>query len=1355
MESKLDASTTLTVAEFGYDGSDRLTSIKDAQQDLSFSVYSGTRTDVTYNVEATGNPTTQFFHNSVWTRARSAVYRAGGLSVATELRDDHGRVTCRETDDSRVTKFDYTSSWLPVRTDIYGKTGDCTSGGTVERQLWSEWAYNTARLSWRASWSREKSQYSPAGSCTGVSLPAGCRETKYEYVSSTDDRVQWVTQTGSTRLTNDSVASAVIKYRTYYFGLDTGTCPSSGDWYTGLTCRTETQDGASTVYAQSSYTYVPSGTTAGLAKSIAFYRASSDSSPLTTTFASHNAFGTPLSVTAPSGVVTSYTMNGWNAPTQIVETGGLLDAAADPAAFSTTTNIAYNKLRRPSTTTLPKGNQEVSRYYTGATDYARLKANARADASGNLQEIVRYVYDKFGNTIEDRTLDSINGTTPCADEDCTTYEVRRERKFNALRQITEAYLHASDQASPPDGTQSYTYTSGQLTAVSDYRGTTNAITYDSQGRPSASTRDSGGIAAQTQFAYDAAGRASTVTAPAGVATTYEYDDFGRLVLERTRTRGDLRHEFDASGTATKRRRTSYASTTSIEDTCYTSDWLGRQATIDYACDGTNWTFGYDGDTTPAGACPNASKQRGHLTLISSSGFTRALCYHPAGALYASYQLSSSTWSNTTARGTQLIYDANGNLTQEFVNASPASRAMAREIETVYDTTSKDRVRYVRHRLNGESWTDVTSSSVNPTYFAYGGMRTLTYANGIVETNERDFADRLKRRQTKYTSSVYTDINLSFDLNGNVTRYDDSTGYRHVKYDTAMDKLDRLRCLSRATISSCAGSEPWESKFLESFDYDSSGNRTNRRSGAFNTADDDAYTYVSGPTDIIDRVTSGGTAKEMSNTFKGELSSVNDPNLIQFTFDYDSRVTATEDAFLGSVAHYNTPMGDRYAKKSPCNARMTYFRYRPDAETGTSPFINFLDAYGTCAEEYPREQRTYVYLEGRPIAIAHATLASSGASAPTAGATYWLHSDHLGTPVLVTNASRVERWRWENDPFGCSKPVEYTVSSQDVSPDDDSSSGSPSVYNTCCCTTCGVSGCGLGTASCAAGCCAGASSQAVVWTKTYAPSGANNVRLHFSQFNVAPGATRTSKDYVRLENGASTVVGTLTGDLGDFWGPWSGDGTQVLKLYADNTADGTRGVVVDQLEYTTSTNGRYVMHLRMPGQLWDEEVQHAYNFHRWYRAEDGRYVSPEADLSAPRILYARPQTAFQRGGPVREVRPTPQRLVTTCTVQCNWVSSSLGVDEYPSGHCPYDVSVPWQKLSGRGKYIASSFDGRRWHTNYCDADLLRFHMFYGEAQPRLGDPTCTGQLPPAARVFEVTCNCVFPLHCDEEVPTVAN
>jgi hypothetical protein len=125
--SKLDSSTTLTLADFTYttDGSDRVTSVKDARQDLTVAIYSNTRTDVTYNVEASGNPTTAFTHNSLWVKARTTVYRLGGMAAATEVRDNNGRVTCREADDSRMTKYDYTSSWQAVRTDLYGKTGDC------------------------------------------------------------------------------------------------------------------------------------------------------------------------------------------------------------------------------------------------------------------------------------------------------------------------------------------------------------------------------------------------------------------------------------------------------------------------------------------------------------------------------------------------------------------------------------------------------------------------------------------------------------------------------------------------------------------------------------------------------------------------------------------------------------------------------------------------------------------------------------------------------------------------------------------------------------------------------------------------------------------------------------------------------------------------------------------------------------------------------------------------------------------------------------------------------------------------------------------------------------------------------
>jgi hypothetical protein len=626
-------------------------------------------------------------------------------------------------------------------------------------------------------------------------------------------------------------------------------------------------------------------------------------------------------------------------------------------------------------------------------------------------------------------------------------------------------------------------------------------------------------------------------------------------------------------------------------------------TADYDCDGADWTLSYDGTGQPSSACPSATKQGGHLSKLVGPSFTRVLCYHPSGALYASYQLESTTWSNTDARGTQTIFDTNGNLTYEVINASPSSRSKARHVEYVYQGLHADRVHYVHTKLDGGSWTEVTSKTTQPTYFAHGGLKTLTYANGVVETNERDYADRLKRRKTAYSSTIFTDLNLTFDLNGNITLYDDSTGYRHLKYSASMDKLDRLRCLSRTTISSCTGTEPWADEFLESFDYDASGNRTNRRAGAYNSADDDAYAYVSGPTDIIDQVTIGGSVKAMANNFKGEITQIKAPSVVDFVYDHDSRVTNTNDDFLGSVDHSYSYIGDRYKQVSPCNTRATRFFYRPEAESGASPYVNLIDLYDTCEAEYPRHHRAFIYLDGKPLAVAHADQASNGTI--TDQGLFWLHADHLGTPVLVTNSGRVERWRWENDPFGRTAPIEYTVSSQDVSPDDDSSSGSPAIYKTCCCTTCGVSGCGTGTTGCASNCCDGADASGLVWSKDYAPASANNVRLHFSEFDVAEGATRTAKDYVQILNATDAVVATLTGDLGELWGPWTNSSAAKVRLYADNVADGTRGVVVDKLEYTTATNGRFVMHLRMPGQIWDEEVRHAYNFHRWYRAEDGR------------------------------------------------------------------------------------------------------------------------------------------------------
>jgi hypothetical protein len=169
----------------------------------------------------------------------------GGMAAANQTYDAHGRVTCFEADDSRMSKLIFSDSTSPVRIDVYGKSGTCSSGGTVDHKSWMGYDYNSNSQSLRPAWVRRTSVYSGAADCSGASLPANCYENKFTYVSSTDDRLQTLTTTGYTwnQVTDSSATQRAVKQRTYYFGLDTGVC-TSGDSYTGLPCRVERQDNA-------------------------------------------------------------------------------------------------------------------------------------------------------------------------------------------------------------------------------------------------------------------------------------------------------------------------------------------------------------------------------------------------------------------------------------------------------------------------------------------------------------------------------------------------------------------------------------------------------------------------------------------------------------------------------------------------------------------------------------------------------------------------------------------------------------------------------------------------------------------------------------------------------------------------------------------------------------------------------------------------------------------------------------------------------------------------------------------------------------------------------------------------------
>jgi RHS repeat-associated protein len=85
--------------------------------------------------------------------------------------------------------------------------------------------------------------------------------------------------------------------------------------------------------------------------------------------------------------------------------------------------------------------------------------------------------------------------------------------------------------------------------------------------------------------------------------------------------------------------------------------------------------------------------------------------------------------------------------------------------------------------------------------------------------------------------------------------------------------------------------------------------------------------------------------------------------------------------------------------------------------GTRIFV--YDDGGRLLGEYDnlgRARTEHVWLENRPVAAITYTYVSSNLTPATTTVSY-VETDHLGTPRLVTNASRQARWSWVSAPYG--------------------------------------------------------------------------------------------------------------------------------------------------------------------------------------------------------------------------------------------------------------------------------------------------------------------------------------------------
>jgi YD repeat-containing protein len=260
----------------------------------------------------------------------------------------------------------------------------------------------------------------------------------------------------------------------------------------------------------------------------------------TTTFASYNDHGQPLTIIDPNGVATTLTY----------------DARQRLTSRSTAGETATYEYW--PTGLLKKATAPDSSYVVYAYDAAH-RLTSIEDGAGNR---IEYTLDALGNRIQERAVDPSGA-------------LRRthRRVFNELNQLSED-IDAVDTSAV---TTVFGYDdNGNQTSLSAPLSRITTREYDELDRLETVTDPGGGV---TQFGYDARDNMTSVVDPEGLTTTYAYSGHDDLRQQISPDSGTTTFTYDSGGNVKTRLdgRGAPAGTAA-----YTYDALNRVVQIVYA-----------------------------------------------------------------------------------------------------------------------------------------------------------------------------------------------------------------------------------------------------------------------------------------------------------------------------------------------------------------------------------------------------------------------------------------------------------------------------------------------------------------------------------------------------------------------------------------------------------------------------------------------------------------------------------------------------------------------------------------------------------------------------------------------------
>jgi RHS repeat-associated protein len=668
-------------------------------------------------------------------------------------------------------------------------------------------------------------------------------------------------------------------------------------------------------------------------------------------------------------------------------------------------------------------------------------------ASPNTTRVWTYTYDSDGRVLTAKgPRTDVNSTTTYAYYTGTTGS-----QCGRLHTVTD----------PAGNVTTYnTYNAyGQPLTIADPNGIVTTLTYDARQRLMSRSTSSD----TTGFAYYATGLLKTVTLPDSSTLTYTYDAAHRLTQIQDSLGNSMQYTLDAMGNRTAESAYDPSSTldrtlsrvyntlnelyqvvgaagTSAVTTTYGYDNNGNQTTVNaplsrnttnvfdalnrlsQITDPNNGkaSFGYDENDD----LTSVKDPKGKTTTYAYTGYgdlksqvspdtgTTTLTYDSGGNLFtskdargdtATYSYDAANRVTQVAYGDQTIlysYDLGTNGRGRLVGASDAKHSISWQYDTLGRMDSKSQTvagvtktvayDYIGGDLtgittpSGQSVTygytnhQITSIAINgatllsgAVYEAFGPLRGWSWGNGTSETRLYD-TDGNPNQMAGIESHSYG-LDSAFRITGISNASNPSLNWTY-----GYDLLDRVNSASGAGLSL-------------GWTYDANGNRLTQSAGGVGT------TYTISTSNNRLTSSTGGQARTYTFDADGDVLTYGSNT---FTYNHRGRMATAKVSSVTTSYVYNA-LGQRI-EKSGGPAGTTLFMY-----DGAGHLIGEYSSTGALIEET-------VYLGDTPVAVIQMV-----GTTPTV---YYVHADHLNTPIMITQpSSNAIAWRWDRDPFGTVAP----------------------------------------------------------------------------------------------------------------------------------------------------------------------------------------------------------------------------------------------------------------------------------------------------------------------------------------------